>query len=51
MDARRALIVAAGAIGALLSAAAPAAADTQITIAGDVLYARNDDAGSRATSK
>lgn len=42
---RRALIVAAGATGALLSAAAPAVADTKVTIAGGVLYVRNDDAG------
>jgi len=43
--ARRALLLAAGVSGALLSAAAPAAADTQINIAGGVLYVRNDDAG------
>lgn len=43
--ARRALLLAAGVSGALLSAAAPAAADTQISIAGGVLYVRNDDAG------
>ena len=43
--ARRALLLAAGVSGALLSAAAPAAADTQISIAGGVMYVRNDDAG------
>src|SRR5688572_27223674 len=43
--ARRALLLAAGISGALLSAAAPAAADSKITIAGGVLYFRNDDAG------
>lgn len=41
----RALIVAAGATGALLSAAAPAAADTKVTVTGGVMYVRNDDAG------
>jgi RTX calcium-binding nonapeptide repeat (4 copies) len=43
--ARRALLAAAGAAGALLAVPAPAPADTQITTAGGVLYARNDDAG------
>ena len=41
----RALLLAAGVSGALLSVAAPAAADTKVTIAGGVLYVRNDDAG------
>jgi hypothetical protein len=45
MDARRALIVAAGATGALLSAAAPATADTKVNVTGGAMYVRNDDPG------
>ena len=45
MRTRALLLAAAGVSGALLCAAAPAAADTQLSIAGGVLYTRNTDVG------
>jgi Ca2+-binding RTX toxin-like protein len=42
---RKALLIAAAMSGALLSFAAPAVADTNISIAGGILYWRSEDAG------